>query len=40
MSLVIFVEIERSNKFSLVSKGKFVKVYIVESVVDISIKKE
>ena len=40
MSLAISAETERSNKFSLTSKGKSAKVYTVESSADTSSKKE
>ena len=40
MSLAISAETERSNKFSLTSKGKSAKVYTVESSADTSTKKE
>jgi len=40
MSLAISAETERSNKFSLASKGKSAKVYTVESSADTSTKKE
>jgi len=40
MSPAISAETERSNKFSLTSKGKSAKVYTVESPADTSTKKE
>ena len=40
MSLAISAETERSNKFSLTSKGKSAKMYTVENSADTSTKKE
>jgi len=40
MSLAISAETERSNKFSLTSKGKSAKMYTVENSADTNTKKE